>query len=230
MHLTSVNSTRARRAMPFSSSIRRFKQHLFSLTLFVLVSVSSVANAQFDNGPPLLSGSSIDLLSDNNAPLHVAEDFMLPGSSPTISEVVWFGWNGPFTGTPPPRRGFNLQIYAGTATGPAGPPIYALDDLFPKRRQHNVAGAPALLYGVWPLYKYRFKLPSTISLSPGTPYWISIYASSTGTTSSTPFWAWVKTSHVGNNTMRVPPWIPYFDPVSFWLPPNSGEMAFKIKP
>lgn len=199
---------------------------LMAAMLVVAFNVQECA-AQYDNGNPMFSVVYGDVLSDDLAPLRIADDFILPASAPQISSFMWFGWDGPSTSTPPLRK-FTIEIYESGVVGPIGSPIYVFRDITPVRSYIMSGGAPRLTFS-WPLFRYQYNI-SPITLNPDKLYWISIYASSSGTSLTSPSWFWSKSNHFGNNHMIVPGFMPSFLPVMFFLPPHSGEMSFKLYP
>lgn len=194
----------------------------------------SLAQTNFDNGMPVpvMAGFPSNIGSDGNMPVHIADDFVLPSSAPTISRIVWFGVQGNQVGDPIPSREFNVEIY-GPGVVPTSPhpiPLYTFTNVMPATG-HIRKGPFPRTTGPFVINRYSFQLPSTLTLTAGQTYWICIYAAPDSTVPASEWFHWSHSTYTGGNTnMRVPPPVPYFVPTFTYLTYHRGDVSFRLFP
>ncbi|MEO1528906.1 MAG: hypothetical protein AAFX06_26090 [Planctomycetota bacterium] len=195
---------------------------------------TTFSQSNFDNGMPVtfLSGFPATIGSDGNLPLHIADDFVLPGSASTISRIVWHGTQGNRVGDPIPSREFNIEIY-GPGVVPSTPhpiALHTFHNVMPSTTRLGKRASPRTI-GPFVINRYSFQLPSTITLTAGQTYWICIYAAPDPSVSPVNEFYWSHSTYTGGNTnMRVPPPLPFFVPTLTYLSYHRGDVSFKLYP
>ena len=214
----SIFSSNGFRSMPYChfQPVRSFG--LLSVLIVVAWSADARGQMQFDNGNPIYGVYPPDVLSDDAAPLHIADDFVLSAGKTTISRIMWFGYDTTVSASGPiPAREYHVEIYKGDPAmlAPSPVPIHSFRFVTPTRTFVMSGGAPVINFGD-PILRCDLQI-SPITLDPGCQYWISIYAA----VGSAPLtWYWAHRSTSGNIAFRVPTYapFPYFMPLSFYSP------------
>lgn len=210
------------------NSLVRFSTKSLFLCAAVVLSSLSDASAQvnFDNGPASIGLLPMNIASDDYYPIHIADDFVLPASAPTISKIQWQGYfGGMVKGDPVPPSEFNIEIYdsyPGFFVPPM--PIHGWYNINPRVRGAGFFGAPKYNFGVFPILKFTHQIPQ-ITLTPGKEYWIAIYGSDSGSPGD---FFWAHNGNPGNLWFRVPTYSPAFFSVPAMLPPHTDDVSFKL--
>lgn len=184
------------------------------------------AQVNFNNGPASVGVVPMSILSDDYYPIHVADDFVLPSSAPTISKIQWQGYfGGVLKGDPIPPSEFNIEIYA-IFPGASVPslPIHAWYNINPRVQNAGFLGSPKYNFSIFPIFKFTYEVPR-ISLDPGRTYWIAIYGSDSGSPGD---FAWAHNGKPGNLLFRVPTYSPTFFSVPVLLPVHTDDVSFKL--
>lgn len=210
--------------------MRKFVR-LVMASLVLTVSLAGTAASQnFDNGNPvpLSAGFPWNIGSDDVFPLHIADDFALPASAPTISRIMWFGSHGEAA----TDREFDIDIYgSGVIPWIMSPtPIWSVRGVAPTRSPVMSGGAPMMI-GRSRVYRYDFRPSTTIVLNPNVTHWICIRAASSPGITLSESWHWSHSlAGTGNTQMEVPGFTSGFVPTLSILSAHNRDVAFKLFP
>ncbi|MBN1553535.1 MAG: PEP-CTERM sorting domain-containing protein [Phycisphaerae bacterium] len=187
-----------------------------SVALFLVVILAQRSNAGvtvviFDNGGPVASaGDSVSDLA-YAAGQQAADDFSLSSSANIITGLNWWGTNR--SGPVPSSDNFTIRIYSSAGSVPALTHDYEFNLGHVQRGDTGMDS-----YGA-DVYAYSGSLPTPLSLTPSTTYWLSIMNNTSGTSGH---WSWSRVNYTsGNGAARS---------AVDTIPWNSGlsHMAFQL--
>ena len=167
------------------------------------VPLTSESAVVFDNGPPIVGVGGTAYVSETSASQWIAQDFLLPVGSTTVTDIHWWG-----TYFPPDDSivdNFSVRFYADRETPDFLGPVpftdpFAVFDAAAVTRSATgqyigAPGTPAYLQ----LFEFSVRIPDTSFLA-DTRYWLSIVSSY----SQSPFqgWGWAISNFGGTHSYR----------------------------
>ncbi len=199
---------------------------LFSLAL-IFASLTLVIGftdaAIYDNGDPdLQAGIQSDFGGGIVITQEAGDDFVLSAGGDVITDIHWWGIYLPANPLSPPSvpssDDFSIRIFNITSGVPDTSPFYSNDTAAVTRIDAN------LNFDSIDVFEYSVDV-SPISLSPGTPYLLSIVNNT-----APDIWYWLTSQQSGDAVVRLNdtgPWSPLssVDPGTF---PIGAELAFTL--